>query len=58
MGTGDAEKAENIETGTMPQCGCAYLCAAGFTACVQLSGGKNDIIKLTLPENTKGGPTP
>lgn len=53
MGT---EKAENIETGTAPLCACACWCASVFNACLLLSGGKSEIIKLTLPENLKGGP--
>jgi len=55
MGTRQAEKAEIIETGTTPLFGCVCWCAAGFTACLQLSGGKSEIIKLSLPGKLKGG---
>lgn len=52
MGSGEAE---TIETGTTPLCACIHWCATGFTACLQLSSGKSEIIKFTLPKNMEGG---
>lgn len=53
MGTWNAEKEKNIETGTTPLCACACACACLLL--VYYYCGKSKIIKLTLPENLKGG---